>query len=74
MAKFYAKRINYDITRIDEVPAHWREAVRAIIEERNKPLEAMTKAELLALASERGVEAYESWTKAEITAALGGGE
>lgn len=32
MAKIYAKRINYDITRLDEVPAHWREAVRALIE------------------------------------------
>lgn len=32
MAKIYAKRINYDIARIDEVPAHWRDAVRALIE------------------------------------------
>lgn len=32
MAKFWAKRINYDIERIDEVPALWREAVRALIE------------------------------------------
>ena len=39
MAKFYAKRIGYDITRIDEVPAHWRDAVREIIEERNTETE-----------------------------------
>lgn len=32
MAKFWARRINYDIDRIDEVPALWREAVRALIE------------------------------------------
>ena len=31
MVKFWAKRINYDITRIDEVPSHWREAVRELI-------------------------------------------
>lgn len=36
----------------------------------SKPLEDMTKAELLAYAQERGVEAYESWTKAEIIAAI----
>lgn len=34
MAKFWAKRIKYDIDRIDEVPELWREAVRKIIEER----------------------------------------
>lgn len=34
MARFYAKRINYDINRLDEVPAHWRDAVREIIEGR----------------------------------------
>ena len=33
MVKFWAKRINYDITRIGEVPALWREQVRALIEE-----------------------------------------
>ena len=33
MAKFWAKRINYDITRVGEVPALWREQVRALIEE-----------------------------------------
>ena len=32
MAKIYAKRINWDISRVDEVPLHWREAVRALIE------------------------------------------
>ena len=32
MAKFWAKRINYDIARINEVPTLWREQVRAIIE------------------------------------------
>jgi hypothetical protein len=31
MAKFWAKRINYDISRIDEVPALWREQVRELI-------------------------------------------
>lgn len=33
MAKFWAKRINYDINRIEEVPALWRDQVREIIEE-----------------------------------------
>ena len=36
----------------------------------SKPLEDMTKAELLAYAQEHGVEVYESWTKAEIIAAI----
>jgi hypothetical protein len=31
MAKIYAKRINYDINRIDEVPVLWREQVRSLI-------------------------------------------
>lgn len=35
---------------------------------------AMTKAELLAYCSEHGIEAYESWTKAEIVAAIEGAE
>lgn len=35
---------------------------------------SMTKAELLALCEERGITAYESWTKAEIIAALEGAE
>ena len=34
MAKFWAKRIKYDVSRIDEVPELWREQVREIIEER----------------------------------------
>lgn len=33
MAKFWARRINYDISRIDEVPTLWREQVRGLIEE-----------------------------------------
>lgn len=33
MVKFWAKRINYDINRIDEVPTLWREQVRAFLEE-----------------------------------------
>ena len=40
-------------------------------ESAEKPLEDMTKAELLAYAQERGVETSESWTKAEIIAAIG---
>lgn len=32
MAKFWAKRINYNIARINEVPALWRDEVRAMIE------------------------------------------
>lgn len=32
MAKFWARRINYDIERIGEVPSLWREQVRVIIE------------------------------------------
>lgn len=32
MAKIFAKRIKYDISRIDEVPITWREQVRALIE------------------------------------------
>jgi hypothetical protein len=33
MANFWAKRIGYDINRIDEVPKKWREEVRQIIED-----------------------------------------
>ncbi len=36
MAKFWAKRIKYDAARVGEVPALWREEVRAIIEERGE--------------------------------------
>ena len=43
-------------------------------ESAEKPLEDMTKAELLAYAQEHGIEAYESWTKAEIIAAIEGAE
>lgn len=32
MAKFWFKRINGDIERINEVPALWRDDVRAMIE------------------------------------------
>ena len=32
MAKFWFKRINGDIDRIDEVPELWRENVREMIE------------------------------------------
>lgn len=32
MAKFWYKRINGDIDRIDEVPALWRDSVRKLIE------------------------------------------
>ena len=32
MVKFWAKRINYDITRIGEVPTLWRGQVRQLIE------------------------------------------
>ena len=32
MVKFWAKRIKYDLDRIDEVPAYWREKVREYIE------------------------------------------
>lgn len=31
MAKFWAKRINYDLNRIGEVPSLWREQVRELI-------------------------------------------
>lgn len=33
MAKFWFKRINGDIDRIDEVPELWREKVREMIEQ-----------------------------------------
>lgn len=33
MAKFWFKRINGDIERIDEVPELWRENVREMIEQ-----------------------------------------
>ena len=33
MANFWAKRIGYDISRINEVPKTWRDAVRQIIED-----------------------------------------
>ena len=36
MANFWAKRIGYDINRIDEVPKKWREEVRQIIEDMPK--------------------------------------
>lgn len=32
MAKFWARRINYDIERISEVPSLWREQVRVLID------------------------------------------
>lgn len=32
MARFYASRINYDLNRIDEVPAYFRKAVIKYIE------------------------------------------
>ena len=32
MVKFWAKRINYDLSRIEEVPTLWREQVRVYIE------------------------------------------
>lgn len=35
MAKFWAKRIKYDIERIDEVPDLWREQAKKLIEGRN---------------------------------------
>ena len=41
-------------------------------ESAEKPLADMTKAELLAYAQERGIEVFESWTKAEIIAAIEG--
>lgn len=34
MTKFWARRIGWDIDRIDEVPALWRDQVRALIEGR----------------------------------------
>lgn len=36
MAKFWFKRIKGDIARIEEVPALWREQVRAMIEQAGK--------------------------------------
>lgn len=76
MAKFWAKRINYDITRLDEVPKAWREAVREIIEGMNQPTDfsSMTKAALLDYCAAHNIEARESWTKAEIIAAIEGTE
>lgn len=76
MAKFWAKRINYDIERIDEVPKTWREAVRVIIEGMNQPtnFSSMTKAALLEYCAAHNIEARESWTKAEIIAAIEGAE
>jgi hypothetical protein len=38
------------------------------------PYDGMTKAQLLEIAQQMGVEAYESWTKAQIIAALTGAE
>ena len=32
MVKFWAKRIRYDLDRIDEVPTKWRDEVREYIE------------------------------------------
>lgn len=67
MVKIYVKRILAGEMTLEQVPIRWREAVREAL---GPDLSAMTKAELLSLASERGVEAYESWTKAEIIAAI----
>lgn len=36
MVKFWAKRIRYDIDRINEVPTLWREDVRELIEKSGK--------------------------------------
>ena len=36
MVKFWAKRINFDISRINEVPLKWREDVRAYITEQTE--------------------------------------
>lgn len=36
MAKFWFKRIKGDANRINEVPALWRDAVAALIEEAGK--------------------------------------
>lgn len=34
MVKFWYRRINGDIARIEEVPALWRDKVRAMIEDK----------------------------------------
>lgn len=36
MINFWAKRIRYDIGRINEVPTLWREDVKELIEKRGK--------------------------------------
>ena len=58
----------YVLTPVNAEPA--QESTDADSEQESKPLEGMTKAELLAYAQERGIEVYESWTKAEIIAAI----
>lgn len=69
MVKIYVKRILAGEMTLEQVPPRWREAVREAL---GPDLSSMTKAELLAYAQEYGVEAYESWTKAEIIAAIEG--
>lgn len=71
MVKIYVKRILAGEMTLEQVPMRWREAVREAL---GPDLSAMTKAGLLALCEERGITAYESWTKAEIIAAIEGAE
>ena len=75
MVKVYANLVMAGRRSIDEVPSALRAAVEALLgewgwEPDTPDLSSMTKAELLAYAQEHGVEAYESWTKAEIIAAI----
>ena len=35
-ARFWAKRISFDVERLDEVPSKWREEVRSYIESLDK--------------------------------------
>lgn len=64
----------YVLTPIEPEPTPEQAVEEQAADEPTADLSTMTKAELLALAAERGVDAYESWTKAEIIAALEGGE
>jgi len=71
MVNFYVARILAGRMTVEQVPARWREAVRARLEpEPDVSYQSMNKTELLALCEERGIEAYESWTKQQIIDAL----
>ena len=62
MDKVYANLIKHGLKTIDDVPSKLREAVEKIL----YPYSGMTKAELIEIAEEEGIEVKSSDTKADI--------